>query len=69
MCRSTAGPLLAMMGVAGTMGGVALAIFRERIDRRADGRAMKKAAEEAAQTTSDSEDSTDASESKSWGSG
>ena len=46
MCRVTAGPLLAMMGVAGTMGGVALAIIRERIDRRADSRAMKQAVED-----------------------
>ena len=46
MCRATAGPLIAVLGVAGTTAGVALAIVRERIDRRADARAMKKAAEE-----------------------
>ena len=46
MCRATAGPLMALIGVAGTSAGVALAIVRERIDRRADARAMKKASEE-----------------------
>ncbi len=46
MCRSTAGPLLAMVGVAGTAAGVAIAIVRERIDRRADTRAARQAAEE-----------------------
>lgn len=46
MCRVTAGPLMALIGVAGTSAGVALAIVRERIDRRADARAMKKASEE-----------------------
>jgi hypothetical protein len=45
-----------MMGIAGTMGGVALAIFRERIDRRSDERAMKQAAEEAANVNGDSGD-------------
>ena len=53
MCRATAGPLLAMMGVAGTMGGVALAIVRGRIDRRSDARAMKRAAEKSASATDD----------------
>lgn len=46
MCRTTAGPLLAMMGVAGTAAGLGLAVIRERIDRRADSKAAKKAAEE-----------------------
>lgn len=46
MCRATAGPLLAMVGVAGTMAGVAIAIVREKVDRRADARAAKQAAEE-----------------------
>ena len=46
MCRVTAGPLMALIGVAGTSAGVALAIVRERIDRKADARAMKKASEE-----------------------
>lgn len=45
MCRSTAGPLLAMVGVAGTAAGVVLAIVRERVDRRADARAARLAAE------------------------
>ncbi|HIF72828.1 MAG TPA: hypothetical protein EYQ61_09785 [Dehalococcoidia bacterium] len=59
MCRATAGPLLAMMGVAGTAAGVGLAIVRERLDRRADTRAMKEAAEEQAASDSESS-STDA---------
>jgi hypothetical protein len=54
MCRATAGPLLAMMGVAGTAAGVGLAIVRERLDRRADARAMKEAAEEQASSDSES---------------
>ncbi len=48
MCRATAGPLLAMVGVAGTAAGVAIAIVRERVDRRADARAARLAAEEQA---------------------
>ncbi len=56
MCRATAGPLLAVMGVVGTMGGVALAIIRERIDRKADSRAMKQAAEESANSSNDLDD-------------
>ena len=55
MCRATAGPLIAVLGVAGTTVGVALAIVRERIDRRADARAMKKAAEEQEATMPDSD--------------
>lgn len=35
-----------MMGVAGTAAGLGLAVIRERIDRRADSKAAKKAAEE-----------------------
>jgi hypothetical protein len=46
MCRSTAGPLLAIVGVAGTAAGVAIAIVRDRIDRLADSRAAREAAEE-----------------------
>ena len=46
MCRSTAGPLLAIVGVAGTAAGVAVAIVRERIDRLADPRAARQASEE-----------------------
>jgi hypothetical protein len=58
MCRATAGPLIAVLGVAGTTAGVALAIVRERIDRRSDARAMKNAAEEqdAIMPEADSED-------------
>jgi hypothetical protein len=37
---------MAMLGVAGTAAGVGLAIVRERMDRRADARAMKEAADE-----------------------
>ncbi len=46
MCRSTAGPLLAIVGMAGTAAGVAVAIVRERIDRLADARAARQASEE-----------------------
>jgi hypothetical protein len=58
MCRATAGPLIAVLGVAGTTVGVALGIVRERIDRRADARAMKNAAEEqeSGMPDADSED-------------
>ena len=61
MCRATAGPLMALIGVAGTSAGVALAIVRERIDRRADARAMKKASEEqeSAVPEADSDDPPD----------
>ena len=61
MCRATAGPLMALIGVAGTSAGVALAIVRERIDRRADACAMKKASEEqeAAVPEADSDDPPD----------
>ena len=37
--------MLAMVGVAGTAAGVVLAIVRERVDRRADARAARLAAE------------------------
>lgn len=56
MCRTTAGPLLAMMGVAGTAAGVGLAVIRERIDRLADSRAAKQAADEQAAAATDSDD-------------
>jgi len=55
MCRTTAGPLLAMMGVAGTAAGVGLAVIRERIDRLADSRAAKQAVDEQASATADSD--------------
>ena len=64
MCRATAGPLLAMMGVAGTMGGVALAIIRERIDRRADSRAMKQSDEESANSSNDLDDTDESTSSE-----
>ncbi len=43
MCRSTAAPLLAIVGVAGTAAGVGLAVIRDRLDRLADSRAAKEA--------------------------
>ena len=63
MCRSTAAPLMAMMGIAGTAAGVGLAVIRERMDRRADARASKEAAEERESSdSSDTSDSTSGSE-------
>jgi len=57
MCRTTVGPFLAILGVAGTAAGVGLAVVRERIDRRADSKAAKQAVEEqAANNSSDSEE-------------
>ena len=46
MCRATAGPLIAIVGVAGTFAGVAIAVVRERVDRLADARAAKDASDE-----------------------
>lgn len=46
MCRATVGPLLAIVGVAGTAAGVALALVRERVDRISDARAARQAVEE-----------------------
>ena len=57
MCRSTAGPMLAMVGVAGTAAGVVLAIVRERVDRLADARAARQAAEEQRAPTGPRHDS------------
>jgi len=34
MCRSTAAPLMAMAGMAGTAVGVAFAVIKEKADRR-----------------------------------
>ena len=48
MCRNTAAPLFAMAGMAGTALGVAVAVFRERIDRRA----IEREAEEEAKDRS-----------------
>jgi len=62
MCRTTAGPLLAMMGVAGTAAGVGLAVIRERIDRRADSKAAKKAAEERSISELDASEDSDSSD-------
>ena len=57
MCRTTVGPFLAILGVAGTAAGVGLAVVRERIDRRVDSKAAKQADEEqAANNSSDSEE-------------
>jgi hypothetical protein len=63
MCRMTAGPLLAIMGVAGTAAGVGLAVVRERIDRRSDTRASKQAEEEQEANKSESPRSTDSADS------
>ena len=63
MCRMTAGPLLAIMGVAGTAAGVGLAVVRERIDRRSDARASKQAEEEQEANKSESPRSTDSADS------
>jgi len=63
MCRMTAGPLLALMGVAGTAAGVGLAVVRERIDRRSDTRASKQAEEEQEANKSESPRSTDSADS------
>ena len=60
MCRTTAAPLMAMVGVAGTAAGVALAVVRERWDRMADARAANEAAEQGR----DEESSTDSDDSK-----
>lgn len=46
MCRATVGPLLAIVGVAGTAAGVALALVRDRVDRISDARAARQAVEE-----------------------
>jgi len=63
MCRMTAGPLLAIMGVAGTAAGVGLAVVRERIDRRSDARASKQAGKEQEANKSESPRSTDSADS------
>ena len=63
MCRMTAGPLLAMMGVVGTAAGVGLAVIRERIDRRADARASKEAAADQEESGPESPRSTDSTDS------
>ena len=43
MCRVMAGPMVTIAGLTGTFLGVALAIIRTRIDRRADIESAKKA--------------------------
>ncbi len=35
MCRSTAAPLMAMVGMAGTAVGIGIAVLKEKADRRA----------------------------------
>jgi len=57
MCRATAGPLIAMVGVAGTFAGVALAVVRERVDRISDARAAKMAAEDQESLNAPSDES------------
>ena len=49
MCRSTAAPLMAMAGMAGTAVGVAIAVLREKADRRS---LQKEAEEELAELES-----------------
>jgi hypothetical protein len=63
MCRMTAGPLFAMMGVAGTAAGVGLAVVRERLDRRSDARAAREAADEQDDNDSEPTRSTDSTDS------
>ena len=46
MCRSTAAPLMAMAGMAGTAVGVAIAVIREKADRRSMMREAEKEREE-----------------------
>jgi hypothetical protein len=59
----TAGPLLAIMGVAGTAAGIGLAVVRERIDRRADSRASIRAEKEQEARNSKPPRSTDSADS------
>ena len=47
MCRTTAAPLMAVAGMAGTAIGVAIAVIRERADRRAIARDAHKDAVDA----------------------
>ncbi len=63
MCRMTAGPLLAIMGVAGTAAGVGLAVVRERLDRRSDSRAAREAAAGQDDNATDSTRSTHSTDS------
>ena len=56
MCRSTAAPLMAMAGMAGTAVGVAIAVLREKADRRS---LRKEAEEEIAKLESGSESEPD----------
>ncbi len=49
MCRSTAAPLMALAGVAGTSIGVAIAVIREKADRRSFAREARKKAEAEAE--------------------
>lgn len=46
MCRTTAAPLMAMAGMAGTAVGVAIAVIREKADRRSIEKEAQKALEE-----------------------
>ena len=55
MCRTTTGPLLAMVGIAGTAVGVGFALVREKLDRIADSRAAKQAADDTAPSTKNDE--------------
>ena len=50
MCRTTAGPMLTLIGVASGALGIGLALVRERFDRKADLRAAKEASEQQEHT-------------------
>ena len=50
MCRTTAGPMLTIIGVASGALGIGLALVRERFDRKADLRAAKEASEQQEHT-------------------
>ena len=56
MCRTTAAPLMAMAGMAGTAVGVAIAVIRERADRIAIEREAKKIAKKAREESGEAGD-------------
>ena len=58
MCRQTAAPLMAMAGMAGTAIGVAIAVIREKADRRA----IEREVEEETRKQRESGSSTEAGE-------
>ena len=50
MCRTTAGPMLTIIGVARGALGIGLALVRERFDKKADLLAAKEASEQQEHT-------------------